>query len=386
MIVSELIAQALLDIKVGLINYVPGYGGTAVYQSLAERTGMPGFISFNEEVAYAVAHGACLMGTRAAMLCKTHGIMKAGNSVSDSLMCGTTAGLVVIIAEDKGGTHSDSIIETKPFLDGIGMPNFWSNPKVIYDDIHKAYGLSEKYRLPWAVIFDADDVNANTPYLPRYSTPPPIFTRDITQHILSPLFNRYQHQVYQAKMADDDWGSILKPMIPTIPGATPDNWKKATEAYEPFFKIFKKYRGEVVTGDTGITNQFSADPYHCIDVVTYMGGSIPLAAGAYLSGKRNVWAISGDFSFLSAGLLGLLEARLRNIPLKVIILDNGKAVTTGGQPVAENALQICLAPYMDQVIRVNNPDDAGELEKALKEMTGIDDLRILLVDYRNQNN
>ena len=384
MIVSELIAQALLDIKVGVINYVPGYGGTAVYRSLAEKTGKPGFISFHEEVAYTVAHGACLMGTRAAMLCKTHGIMKAANSVSDSLMCGTTAGLVVIIAEDKGGTHSDSIIETKPFLDGIGMPNIWSNPKEIYDDIHRAYALSEKYRLPWAVILDADDTNFNTPYLPRFSTPPPAYTKDIAQHILNPLYNSYQHKVYQAKMADDNWGSIPKPMIPTIPGATSDNWKNAVAAYEPFFKVYKKYRGEIVTGETGILSQFSADPYQCTDIATYMGGSIPLAMGAYLAGKRNVWAISGDFSFLSAGPLGLLEATLRDIPLKVVILDNGKAVTTGGQPVAENALEICLAPYENLILRVNNQDDGGELERALEEMTGSGDLRILVVNYRNQ--
>jgi len=384
MIVSELIAQALLDINVGVINYVPGFGGTAVYRSLAEKTGKPGFISFHEEVAYTVAHGASLMGTRAALLCKTHGIMKAGNSVSDSLMCGTTAGLVVIIAEDKGGTHSDSIIETKPFLDGIGMPNFWSRPEKIYDDIHKAYSLSEKYRLPWAVILDANDVNFNMPYIPRYSNPPPSYTRDITQHILSPLFNPYQHAVYQAKMADNNWGLIPKPMIPTIPGATSDNWKKAVEAYEPFFKVYKKYRGEVVTGETGISSQFSADPYRCIDIVTYMGGSIPLAMGIYLSGKKNVWAISGDFSFIAAGPLGLLEARLRNIPLKVVILDNGKAVTTGGQPIADDALEICLAPYRDQLLHINNPDDAEELERAFKVMTRNDDLRILVVNYRSR--
>jgi len=309
--------------------------------------------------------------------------MKAANSLSDSLQCGTTAGLVVIISEDKGGTHSDTIIETKPFLEGIGMPNFWSTPENIYDDIHRAYELSERYRLPWGIIIDADDVNQNRPYIPRYSKPPPIYKRDVVQHVLCPLFNSYQRKVYDAKMKDQSWQSILRPQIPNIPEGTSDNWKRAVELYEPFFRVYKNFRGDVVTGATGISSQFCANPWHCIDMVTYMGGSIPLAIGASLAGRKNVWAIMGDFSFISGGPLALLETRLRNIPLKIVILDNGKAVTTGGQEIATGALDLCLAPYQKHLVNVANQHNPEELERAFETMTNSDELKILVVNYRD---
>jgi TPP-dependent indolepyruvate ferredoxin oxidoreductase alpha subunit len=383
MVISDLIAQALIDANVNVINYVPGYGGTAIYKALAQKRGNAGFISFHEEVAYTIAHGASLVGTRSALLCKTHGIMKAANSLSDSLQCGTTAGMVVIIPEDKGGTHSDTIIETKPFLDGIGMPNFWSSPEKIYDDIHRVYELSEKYRLPWGIIIDADDINHNNPYIPRYAKPSPPYSRDVVQHVLCPLFNPYQRIVYDAKMKDKSWQSLPKPQIPTIPEGTSENWKKAVKRYEPFFSIYKKFRGDIVTGETGISSQFCANPWHCIDIVTYMGGSIPLAMGASLAGRKNVWAITGDFSFISAGPLALIEARLRDLPLNVVILDNGKAVTTGGQEVASGALDLCLAPYREQVIGIVNPHDSSQLEQAFETMTNSNTLKILVVNYRD---
>ncbi|MBE0647195.1 MAG: hypothetical protein IH596_05360 [Bacteroidales bacterium] len=382
MIISDLIAQALIDANVKVVNYVPGYGGTAVFKALAQKTGKQGFISFHEEVAYTVSHGASLAGTRSALLCKTHGIMKAANSLSDSLQCGTTAGMVVIIPEDKGGTHSDTIIDTKPFLDGIGMPNFWSSPDKIYDDIQRAYELSESYRLPWAIILDADDVNTNSPYIPRYAKSAPLYNRDIVQHVLCPLFNPYQRKVYDAKMKDKAWQSIPRPSIPLIPDGTSENWKKAVEKYIPFFSVYKKFRGEIVTGETGISSQFCADPWHCIDIVTYMGGSIPLAMGASLAGRKNVWAIMGDFSFISAGPLALLEAKLRKLPLKAVILDNCKAVTTGGQDVDPGALDICLAPYREYLMHVADPNDQSELEKVFRIMTESEEMKILVVNYR----
>ncbi|MBN1200117.1 MAG: hypothetical protein JXA23_12250 [Bacteroidales bacterium] len=385
MLLSDLIAQALIDANVKVVNYVPGYGGTAIFKALAQKTGKPGFISFHEEVAYTIAHGASLVGTRSALLCKTHGIMKTANSLSDSLQCGTTAGMVVIITEDQGGTHSDTIIETKPFLDGIGMPNILSTPETVYDDIHRAFDLSEFYRLPWGIILDAGDVNHNSPYLPRYAKPSPAYKRDVVQHVLCPLFNPYQRKVYDAKMNDRPWQSVPRPSIPTIPEETSENWRRAAERYVPFFSVYRKFRGDVVTGDTGISSQFCANPWHCIDMVTYMGGSIPLAMGALLAGRKNVWAVMGDFSFISGGPLALIEARLRNLPLKIVILDNGKAVTTGGQEIATGALELCLTPYKNHLLHVSNPQNTSELEEAFETMQPSDEMKILVVNFRENS-
>jgi len=388
MSVAEVIAQALLDAGVKVITYVPGYGGSDIFRVLESKVNDTLFISFHEEPAYTIALGAALTGKRSVSLFKTHGIMKAGNAVSDSLFAGTTAGFVTIITEDQGGTHSDSIIEARPFLEGIGMPYLVSTPGRIYEDIFRAYAMSEHDRLPYALVINADDVKgvvspANPPGgCPADWPEPPSYSRNVQQHVMAPLFNPYQRKVYEAKRNNLNWKSIPIPPLPPIPESTPPNWKKIVEIYVPLFRIFKKYRGDIVTGDTGVSSQFSSEPWNCIDIVTYMGGSIPLAIGAKLAGFRDVWAITGDFSFISAGPLGLLEAYLRKIPLKILILYNGRASTTGGQTIPAGALEKVLSGYKEMTRWVNDPNDTGDLEKVLKEMADNPAMQIVILDYR----
>ncbi|HNW76556.1 MAG TPA: thiamine pyrophosphate-dependent enzyme [Bacteroidales bacterium] len=383
MTVAEIISQALHDASVTEVTYVPGFGGSAVYRAYGRLTGRPGFVSFHEEVAYTVAHGTAVTGGRSACLFKTHGIMKAGNSVSDSLRCGVNAGMVVIISEDHGGRHSDSIIEARPFLDGIGMPNFFATPATAYEDVHKAFAMSEKSGLPYALIFDAGDMDKESSYTPLATQTCAVYTKNPFLHILSPLFNAYQEQVYRAKMKGEEWRSIQSPAMPVVPRDTSENWKNTVIGYQPFFEIFKKYRGDFVTGETGVSSQFAADPWQCIDIVTYMGGSIPLAMGAWLSGFRNVWAISGDFSFISAGTYGLLEAALRKIPLKIVLLENGMAATTGRQKIMPGTLNLTLQGYERHIVRARYDDHEG-MEKAIREMAASAELRILVIDYTGQ--
>jgi TPP-dependent indolepyruvate ferredoxin oxidoreductase alpha subunit len=380
MIVSYIIAQALLDASVKVINYVPGYGGSAIYRALQKLTGEAGFVSFHEEVSFAVAHGAAVTGTRSACLFKTHGIMKAGNAVSDSLLCGVNAGLVAIISEDHGGTHSDSIIEAKPFLDGIGMPNFITHPDTVYEDVHRAFHMSEEAGLPYALILDAADATKEASFTPYKSACSALYERNPARHALLPLFNPYQYQVYKAKMRGDDWHAIPVPVTPVIPRDAAPNWKAAIEGYVPLFEVFRKYRGTVVTGDTGISSQFCADPWQCVDIVSYMGGSIPLAMGAYLSGNRNVWAVTGDFSFISAGATGLLEAVLRKIPLKVMIISNGIAATTGGQRIPEGTLEFVLSPWREY-LRFAPISDKGKMEEVIREASLSETLKIVVINF-----
>jgi len=389
MTVAELISQALIDAGVEVITYVPGYGGSDIYRALQTKLDRKIFTSFHEEPAYTICHCAALLGKRSVSLFKTHGIMKAGNAVSDSLYAGTTAGFVTIIPEDTGGTHSDTIIETRPFLDGIGMPWIGAKPDNVYKKVHEAYARSEKEQLPYAIVLDVDDIKSEVKAEwisftdKSQGSAPPAYKRNIQQHVLAPLFNPYQREVYLAKSSGKNWKNIAVPPIPSIPEATPLHWKKTVESYVPLFRVFKKYRGDFVSGDTGVSSQFCAEPWHCIDAVTYMGGSIPLAIGAYMAGIKNPWAISGDFSFISAGPLGLLEAELRSIPLKVIILNNGKAATTGGQVIPDEALETVLGHFMKYVVRIRNPYDEIEIEKVLKETVSNKGMRIVIPDFRN---
>jgi TPP-dependent indolepyruvate ferredoxin oxidoreductase alpha subunit len=138
----------------------------------------------------------------------------------------------------------------------------------------------------------------------------------------------------------------------------------------------------MVTGDTGVSSLFAFEPYNCIDITTYMGGSVPLAIGAYMGGHSDVWAVTGDFSFIAAGHLGLLEARQRGIPLKVLILSNGQAASTGGQPVPENALETVLAGYNKHLLFIKNPHDGSEIRSVLQAANNSAEMRIVIADFR----
>lgn len=108
---AQIAAQATVDAGAGVVTHVPGFGCTRIFEEIRAISGVRHPISFHEETAYPLAHGAALVGRRAAVLIKTHGLAKAANSVTDSLSAGSTAGFVVLVADDKLGKHSDNILD-----------------------------------------------------------------------------------------------------------------------------------------------------------------------------------------------------------------------------------------------------------------------------------
>jgi len=116
-------------------------------------------------------------------------------------------------------------------------------------------------------------------------------------------------------------------------------------------------------------------------MVTYIGGSIPLAIGAYLAGNKYTWAMTGDFGFIAAGHLGLLEASLRHIPLKIVIFNNKQAAATGGQQIHRTTLYKILAGYENNILNISNAEDPFEITKVLDEAAQADELRIIIVNY-----
>jgi TPP-dependent indolepyruvate ferredoxin oxidoreductase alpha subunit len=381
---SEIIAQGLYDASAAVTTYVPGYGGTEVFAKFCEITNQQHPISFNEEVAYTIAHGASLVGSRAGSIMKSHGFVKAGNSVVDSLYAGTTAGFVTIIFDDKEGAHSDSIINIAAFLDGIGIPHRLGDTENLHHDVVSSFEHSEEYQLPYALVVESSELDLLSEIDSGVvSNERSQYRRDITQHVLCPFFSEYQHEVFCSKRQDGDWKKLPKPPVPKIPDALPGQWKPVAESYAPLFMVFRSIRGPIVTGDTGVSSLFAFPPYHCVDITTYMGGSIPLAIGAYLAGYTNVWALTGDFSFIAAGHLGLPEALQRKIPLKIVLFYNGKSETTGGQPIPEGTLERIVSGYSDSVRYINDPMDSYEIERVLTEATNAKELRIVIADYRD---
>jgi TPP-dependent indolepyruvate ferredoxin oxidoreductase alpha subunit len=313
-------------------------------------------------------------------LIKTHGFIKAMNSVVDSLSCGTTASFVTILFDDKTGNHSDNIFEIEPILYGCKIPYRRITAASLQQDLEDAFRDSQFDGLPYCLVIDADEVTRSIEYQPVHIEPVDQgYVRDITQHLVTPIFAEHQHRSLQWKL---DEGSEPEPVtVKTLQESLPAAYLKAVDPYLPVFDAFKQIEFDFVTGDAGVSTLSAFPPYDIVSAATYMGGSLPLAMGAYLAGKQRAWAFTGDFSFIAAGHLGLIEAIERNIPLKVLIYANGQAQTTGGQPLDLTHLDRVLGGYEAYVRRVNA--DSGLVE-ALREASDAEGLRILVVTFQGK--
>jgi TPP-dependent indolepyruvate ferredoxin oxidoreductase alpha subunit len=382
--VGTAVAQALIDAACEVVTNVPATAASTLFASWHERCGTSPVYSFNEEPAYTMAHAAALVGKRSAVIFKSHGLAKAANSVVDSLPAGTTAGFVPIVLSDPTGAHSDSVFDLEAFLQGLKIHYRKPSTGNVHREVLEAFKQSESLQLPVAVFIDSQQL-AEDASCPDQTLPPPEvqYQRDAARHILCPLLAPYQHRVLQAKRAGRDPAAVPKPQLPRIPDDLPPKWQPTARRYQPLFDIFKELRveGDFVSGDTGIATLFAFPPYDCIDVTTYYGGSTALAAGARLAGRERAWAVSGDYAFVAAGHLGLVEAMALDVPIKVLIANNGVAQATGGQPIAPGSLETVLSAYQPYVRTIENTQDRAGIRRVLAEADAADELRIVVAEY-----
>ena len=381
---KQSIACAVHDAGADVVLCVPSTGTAKIFDEYNKIIPQSVPYSYNEEVAYTIAHGAGLNGQRSAIIVKSHGLAKAANSAIDSLTAGTTAGFVIIVTYDKKGRHSDSIFDCNDFVKGSGIPFKIPENETTYQDILDSFRWSEQLQLPVAILIDSDMLDKEVKKLTLRATVPQVsYHRDPLCHVLCPPLASYQFQVLQAKLTGKDWRKVKRPAPLHIPDDLPPKWQKTAHDYMPIFQVFRQLRKEMdfVSGDTGISSLFAFPPFNCIDVTTYYGGSLPLAIGAHLAGRSGVWAITGDYSFVAAGHMGLIEAVSRNIPLKVLVLHNGCAMTTGGQLLPDNVFNHVISGYQSYVRHIKSPWDIASIKSVLKPAVKSDRLEIIVADY-----
>lgn len=384
---AEVLAQAVIDSRVTVCTHVPGYGGTETFAEYRKLVGNDVPYSFHEEVAYSVAHGAGLVGHRAACLIKTHGFAKATNSILSSMSTGTLGGVVVFAFDDPEGSHSDNIFDAEGFIRGSGIPYERLSLRDAYEQTWRMFERSEKLGLPCALIVDTRQIQGIVAFEKKAvewrSIP---FESRPDHRVACPPLSAFQKQVLDRKLSGQSGWQELKPArLLKVPSGLPSPLRETAESYVPVFEEFKavvRKSGTVVAADAGTSGLFAFAPYHCIDFLTFMGGSTSLALGAHLAGFKS-WAVTGEFSFVAAGILGLLEAELRKVPLKLLIFDNHKASATGGQSVDERALRLALAPYMNRVERISSNVPRDKIRSAIARTHDDAGLRILVVDCRS---
>jgi hypothetical protein len=215
---SDVIAVALIKAGVKVVTNVPGSGGNEVFAAYRK-------ISGKSRRSHSMKRWPIHWPTELLwwepdlpLLFKSHGLVKAGNSIIDSLCAGTTAGLLIIVFND-----NSEHIRTASWISG---PT-WKGPGCHRDDkpgqpagqIIRLFQESEKRRLPYALLVEAEDTRRilEADEEPISGTPSPEYQRNITQHVLCPFFVGYQYRVLKAKYANEDWTSIAQPAIPRIP-------------------------------------------------------------------------------------------------------------------------------------------------------------------------
>ena len=108
--------------------------------------------------------------------------------------------------------------------------------------------------------------------------------------------------------------------------------------YVPLFEALQETLAElgrqaVICADPGCGIRIYQPPFEMLDVKYSMGSAIGLALGLWMTGlERLPIALVGDSSFFHTGLNGLLSAVTSGAQILVLILDNGSAALTGGQP------------------------------------------------------
>ena len=149
-----------------------------------------------------------------------------------------------------------------------------------------------------------------------------------------------------------------------------------------------------VCSDIGCYTLGALAPLNAVDTTVCMGASIGMAHGFEKArGKeqaKKTVAVLGDSTFCHSGITGLLNMAYNRSVGTVIIADNSITGMTGHQNNPANGFDIYgnPAPALDIVklceamginnVRVVDPYDLPEMEKALREETARDELSVIV--------
>lgn len=375
----KLIAESLSSNNFEAVFNVPGFGGSEVLESIKNKNKIKTYINLNEEAAFSISFGVSSNGKRSALLIKSQGFAKAMNAVTSSMSTEASQANLIFIFDDSEGRSSDNIIPIKNIVKSIEIP-FLSLGNSPSEDIATAIRLSEKQKMPVAIIVDCKNLsklfNSKIMKVPLKKTKPSSYL----ERVACPVLTKYQRERLKSKFRVGDT-KIQPPRIDDIRKVLPERLQSEMAKYESFMNVFMKHRPSFVSGDAGTSSLFAFKPFCCIDTCTYMGGSPGMAVGAMIAGIEKVVSVTGDFSFLAAGILGFNEAILHNFPLKIIIFNNGKAHATGGQLLNPALLQSFRRSFQDSIIDLNLAEAREvQIENGLVQFLNSKNLSILMLE------
>jgi indolepyruvate ferredoxin oxidoreductase alpha subunit len=130
--------------------------------------------------------------------------------------------------------------------------------------------------------------------------------------------------------------------------------------YRPVYEAVRNLNVPVA-GDAGCSIRAVRPPLEAVDVVYGLGSSVGVASGF---GKKGV-ALVGDYALAHSGLQGLIDSVNNKREVLVILLQNGVAAMTGGQPVPE------IVPILERIVpgllTIDLPAIRDSIGKVLKD-------------------
>ena len=151
---DEAVAQGALDAGLSGVYAYPGTPSTEITEYLqrnseAAKRNIHRQWCVNEKTAMEAALGMSYTGKRALVCMKHVGLNVAADPFINAAITGVNGGLVVVVADDPA-MHSSQNEQDSRFYGKFAMVPMLepSNQQEVYDMMHSAFDLSEKYEIP----------------------------------------------------------------------------------------------------------------------------------------------------------------------------------------------------------------------------------------------
>lgn len=154
------------------------------------------------------------------------------------------------------------------------------------------------------------------------------------------------------------------------------NYRVSAE-FDALFSVLRSFPHRVVSGDLG---SFTMDPSRTIDACLCYGASVGVAVGCSLARHPGpVFCVTGDSAFLHSGQQAFQEGIHRGARVVVTLIDNGKAVSTGGQRLPGRIVfpPNCLVREVDHHVA-----SSDTYRTAIEELVAHDGMTMLHVRVR----
>jgi indolepyruvate ferredoxin oxidoreductase alpha subunit len=205
---NEAIARGAIESGANVVIGYPGTPSSEVIQSLsqvAEKVGMRVEWAVNEKVAFDVAAGAAIAGSRCLVTMKSAGLNVASDSVISVAYGDVNGGLVIYVGDDPAA-HAGMEEQDSRFFAKISLLPMFDvhDPQSSKDAVVEAFEISEQFKLPVIVrsTTRTAHMRSEVSFGPvRTFNRSPSFKRDIRRQTrASPAWCTEQHTVLNQKI------------------------------------------------------------------------------------------------------------------------------------------------------------------------------------------